>query len=99
MKTFLLLLVLATTSCSNDSSKDHIFQLPSETQTRANTFGCLINGKIMVPRNSISSWPPGSKNYAIEYYRSSNNDFEEIFAADKQTERVCENFIHLNPPY
>lgn len=53
----------------------------------------------MMPRNSISSWPAVSKNYAIEYFRSSNNDFEEIFAAYKQTMQVCENFIHLNPPY
>jgi len=50
-KTFLLLLATFTLSCCNKddnpfSSKD---QLPAETQTGANTVGCLVNGEVFIP--------------------------------------------------
>ena len=45
----LLILILLTTSlscCSNDDSGD---SLPPETQTGANTVGCLVDGKVFLP--------------------------------------------------
>jgi hypothetical protein len=46
---FLLLLTTFTLSCctSDDDSRD---QLPPETQTGANTAGCLLNGKVFLPK-------------------------------------------------
>lgn len=88
MKTILFttLTLLALVSCSTIDNKDSPNpQLPAVTQTGANTFGAIINGQVMVPRNSIGYIPPGSNHYAVQYYRSLNGDFEEIFAADKQT--------------
>ena len=52
MKNLILLFTLTLTlSCCNkddnpSSSKD---QLPAETQTGANTVGCLVNGKVFLP--------------------------------------------------
>ena len=47
----ILLIVLGLTSCDKDGQifarKD---QLPPETQTGANTVGCLVNGKVFLPK-------------------------------------------------
>jgi hypothetical protein len=45
---FLLPLLFLVIACSNDSNPEN--GLPKETQTGANTFGCLINGKLYKPR-------------------------------------------------
>ena len=50
-----LLLVLVTTFFLSSCDKDgQIFagkdQLPPETQTGANTVGCLVNGKVFLPK-------------------------------------------------
>ena len=42
--TFLLLIA---SSCKKESNKD---KLPPATQTGENTFGCLVNGKVFVPK-------------------------------------------------
>lgn len=36
--------------CKKDKNVDPISELPPETQTGANTFGCLVNGKVFKPR-------------------------------------------------
>lgn len=49
IKTSLLLLVVAL--CLAACKKDN-YSLPPETQTGANTFGCLIDGKVWIPKGS-----------------------------------------------
>ncbi|MCF6128486.1 hypothetical protein L1S35_02300 [Flavobacterium sp. AS60] len=47
-----VLIFIATmllTACSSDSNPED--GLPKETQTGANTFGCLIDGKLLLPRS------------------------------------------------
>ncbi|MFS4483548.1 DUF6252 family protein [Hyunsoonleella sp. 2307UL5-6] len=46
--------MLSATSCKNDDDTitDPIDQLPPETQTGENTFGCLINGEIFKVTNT-----------------------------------------------
>lgn len=56
MKHFILLLLTTFTlsCCSNDDEQktiSEIEKLPPETQTGANTFGCLIDGKAFLPGN------------------------------------------------
>lgn len=55
MKTTLLtLLLVLLTSCSkqdNPIPDNPTVQLPPETQTGANTFGCIINGQVFYPRD------------------------------------------------
>jgi hypothetical protein len=58
MKNLLLLLVtLALSCCSKDDNKpaNPIDQLPSATQTGANTAGCLVDGKAFLPKGYIPS--------------------------------------------
>ena len=45
---FLLAVFLVFIGCSSDSNPED--GLPKETQTGANTFGCLIDGKLYKPR-------------------------------------------------
>ena len=54
----LYVLLLALGSCS--SCKKEVNALPDATQTGANTFGCLIDGKAWVPRGrfTVPNTPP-----------------------------------------
>ncbi|RQO79471.1 hypothetical protein DBR40_03720 [Pedobacter sp. KBW01] len=49
----ILLLVLTLTSCKKHSSITKDEELPAETQVGANTFGCLIDGKVYTPDGVI----------------------------------------------
>lgn len=47
---FLLLLTTITLSCcSSDDDNNNGDQLPPETQTGANTAGCLVDGQVFLP--------------------------------------------------
>ncbi|TAD92859.1 MAG: hypothetical protein EAY75_01605 [Bacteroidetes bacterium] len=47
-----LLPLLLAASCKKDKLADELSKLPPATQTGANTFGCLVNGKAWVPEGS-----------------------------------------------
>lgn len=52
-------------TCKKDKHKDPVEQLPPETQTGANTFGCLVDGKVFKPgKGSLSG---GSLNSIYQY--------------------------------
>lgn len=48
------LFLITACGCAKESLQD---QLPPITQTGANTFGCIVDGKIFIPRDSYSSTP------------------------------------------
>jgi hypothetical protein len=51
-KIFFLLLSFIAISCSKDNATETpADQLPPITQTGANTAGCIINGKVLIPKN------------------------------------------------
>ena len=50
------LMLLSAASCKKDKASED--QLPPATQTGANTFGCLINGKVFVPKGYDGSGRP-----------------------------------------
>ena len=85
MKNLILsaIVAIAMTACDNEAQFNP--QLPAITQVGANTFGAVINGQIMVPRNSQGYIPPGSTHYAVNYLTS--NDWEQIQAGDAKTKR------------
>jgi hypothetical protein len=52
MKPFLLsflVSLLIVSGCRKHKTGNPIDQLPPETQTGANTFGCLVNGQVFKP--------------------------------------------------
>jgi hypothetical protein len=55
MKTIILLVFLTLTSCSKDNNTVDD-QLPPITQTGANTAGCIINGKVLIPKKGSQSF-------------------------------------------
>lgn len=70
-------------------------QLPPITQTGANTFGAVINGKVMVPRSSTStnwSFGPGPRKSA--YYQYSN-EYEIVGARDQKGTNRGSIYIYL----
>ena len=46
---FVLIIILTILSCCSKDENSSNAQLPAETQTGANTVGCLVNGKVFLP--------------------------------------------------
>lgn len=66
MKQLLLLatsLILLSSSCRKNKIKEPVDQLPPETQTGANTFGCLIDGKVFIPKGDPLGGPVKKAQY------------------------------------
>jgi hypothetical protein len=59
-----LFIVLVSGNCKKNNS-DPIEELPPETQTGANTFGCLIDGKIFLPKGNPLAGPIKKASYQL----------------------------------
>jgi hypothetical protein len=69
--TVLLIAVMAT--CKKTDSLDaELAKLPPITQTGANTFGCLVNGKAVLPNCNLPNCPPPLEGF---YDPSPNGQF------------------------
>ncbi len=98
MQIFLLLLLIAATSCSNDNTKDPIFQLPPETQTGANTLGVIINNQVFYPRDGTGNFGGGKADKAILFWgdASGNQVYNEIDCSNYKDAKPANNMIiHL----
>ncbi len=89
MKKLLLLLTLTLTlsCCNKDEDKTPIEQLPPITTTGANTAGCIINGKILIPKNG-SQAIGGSALYGLNKTQGNNfwpnkDDYWQLEIANK----------------
>lgn len=60
MKYLLTVFAFAFITCckKTDSLQAELAKLPPITQTGANTFGCLVNGKAVTPNSSCTNCPP-----------------------------------------
>jgi len=76
MKNLIFLILCIVISCSrdNDTETDNTSQLPPETQYGANTFGCLVNGKLFYPRDGIGDVMGNAK--ALSWWGSSSSIYE-----------------------
>lgn len=68
-------------------------QLPPQTQKGANTFGAIINGKVMVPRTPTGYSPPGSQKYGASY--TEDDSYLEITAGDGKNTLRGFVFVYL----
>lgn len=78
MKNLLFILIAFLIVGCRDSSDDNSPKLPPETQTGANTFGCMVNGRLFYPRDGTFDIMGANK--AVVY--SGNNKFDEILVAN-----------------
>ena len=99
MKTTIVLLFLALLSCNKDSVKqDPIAQLPTETQTGANTFGCIINNQVFYPRDGSGNLGGGTADKGLINWGdpSGNQNFNEIDCGNfKDGKPASRMIIHL----
>ena len=98
MKTTILLLFLALSSCTKDSAKqDPIFQLPPETQTGANTFGVTINGKVYIPRDPTGVNVGGTTPRGMKLLGGgiSPNEYTELVVVDGASSVGFKMTIHI----
>jgi hypothetical protein len=72
---FLLIPVFLYSFFISNSCKKSSFSLPPITQTGANTFGCLVDGKILTPETSILNGGP----YLNCVYRKAYDDTAKAY--------------------
>jgi hypothetical protein len=68
-KLFVLLTISLTLNCCNKDDDNSSDTLPPVTQTGANTVGCLVNGKVFLPKNE------GINPSVVVNYEFFNGDF------------------------
>ena len=104
MKTTLFFLFLALSSCSknNDTPQTPQDQLPQITTIGANTAGCIINGKVLIPKNGINGIS-GYPIYGLVTYAGPNfssPDFNDYYAIKimnlKDKGLNYSVYVHLN---
>ncbi|WP_018676632.1 hypothetical protein [Riemerella columbina] len=73
-----LLVGLLLTTCKERTSEDPQNQLPPITQNGANTAGCLVNGKVLVPKNGTQNFggPPAYGLFISRLYGSFRLDIK-----------------------
>ena len=83
MKTQFLffLTILSLVGCSKDDPipPEPASLLPTETQTGANTFGCIINNQVFYPRDGTGTlFSPGGKGFIFWAAPGGTNEYNEI---------------------
>ena len=100
-KILLFLTLLSLVGCSKDDPKppEPQAQLPPETQTGANTFGCNVNNQLFYPRDGrYGTFPSGSINKAIKVWGAPGGmqEFNEIEIINGVTRKpISSMIIHL----
>lgn len=93
---FFILMAFLLTGC-RDSSEDDAAKLPPETQTGANTFGCLVNGRLFYPRDG--TFDIMGNNKAVRYFGSSSSiyKYNEMNVANfKDGKPINEMYFHMH---
>ncbi|MEC4049191.1 hypothetical protein OX284_007100 [Flavobacterium sp. SUN046] len=97
---FFLFLILMSCSKSDPIIEDPLVKLSPETQTGANTFGCIINNQVFYPRDGTSTFlSPGGKGlifWGDPSDPSGMGNYEEIEIRNLQDAKPANSMIiHL----
>ena len=99
---FAILVALTTCSCSKDStSATPPDTLPPITTTGANTAGCYINGKLLIPKNNNQAIG-GPLIYGLKYHLGNSfgdplfNDYFAITIRNRKDIDGDDIYIHFN---
>ena len=93
----ILLFIVSLNSCtkSNDTETIAQDQLPAITTSGANTFGCLINGKVLIPRSGSTSIGGGGRAVTVWGDVSGTQQYDEIDVKDFKSSRTAQILIHI----
>ena len=98
-KILLFLTILSLVGCSKDDPKppEPASLLPPETQTGANTFGCIINNQVFYPRDGTGTlFSPGGKGIIYWGAPGGTGLFDEIEIRNlKDAKPANSMMIHL----
>lgn len=88
---FLVILFLTANQCKKGVNP--IDQLPPISNTGANTFGCLVNERVMLPRDGTPTWTTPSGFKAVELMYGSQNDWIEFNIGNYQDGRPINSMM------
>ena len=95
--TFLAILFLA--SCSKDDNLEPtptpVSQLPPETQTGANTFGCFINGNLLIPRDGTRGVGATGMGMILWGGYPNGDEYSEIEVRDYKSSKTGSLLLHI----
>lgn len=99
LKTTLLFFAITLFNCENNDPED---QLPPITQTGANTFGAIVDGRVFVPKNSFTFTPGSSERKGLqvlygENFTNTNGDDKWIIKANNYKD-TPEIYIYIYIP-
>lgn len=98
-KTVLFLFALTFANCENNDPQE---QLPPITQTGANTFGAIVDGRLFVPKGTISFNPLGSRNKELGVFVGSDffdkNGDDKWFITTFNSEDNPRTYIYIYLP-
>jgi hypothetical protein len=99
LKTTILLFALTLSNCENNDPQD---QLPPITQTGANTFGAIVDGRPFVPKGTISFNPLGTRNKELGVFVGSDffdkNGDDKWFITTFNSEDNPNTYIYIYLP-
>ena len=86
------------TGCTSDDNKHSRCEnrLPPETTTGANTFGCCVNGNLLIPRDGSGTWGGADRGFLINGDPSGNNRYAELDVVDFKSDRTASILVHIH---
>ena len=101
MKTTLFTLAIGLfflTACTNDEAQGSACQanLPAITTTGTNTFGCCINGNLLIPRDGSGTFSVSDDGYSLFGGYPNSTDYYELDIRDYKSEHTGKILIHLH---
>ena len=94
---FLSLCLQLFIACTNEDNRGSICQdnLPAITTTGANTFGCCINGNLLIPRDGTGTFGGNDSGFKTWGDPTGNSQYSEIDIKDYKSTRTASIFIHI----
>ena len=85
------------TACTNDEAQGSACQanLPAITTTGANTFGCCINGNLLIPRDGSGTFGVSDDGFNTWGHPSGNNQYFEMDINDYKSDKTAKILIHI----
>lgn len=88
--------LLIAYSCNINDEQDGLqLTLPPITQTGANTFGCYVDGKLLIPRDGTGTIGGPDRAAILWGDPSGNQQYTELDIADFKSDRTGKILIHI----